>query len=350
MSPSVRKNLTPPPPRNSASRISVSPTRNSPPRVSIVTPTYNRLHTLPRCWESIKSQTLTDFQWIVIDDGSADGTGDWIKGLGDKRIVYHWQKNQGMNAAKNLGRKYIKADYVTYLDSDDTFYSKTSLAEMLDAIKHSPPPRKPDDTNDTDNDIGIVNFPVVDEAGKRSYDNLKQDRVVVDYVGRVCDKPASGEFIYILRREIDALVPWPPYRRVASLRHLALARHTKTLFVNKPMQVYYIDTKNKAADNNTAIGGFLRTLDDMALGTRDVIAQHKATLIAHCPPRYSRYCSSLALYYLMQGKTLPAIPCLATALRYGNFRLRVKALILAALVPIPAFVRRKLFVFAWHFR
>ena len=110
------------------------------PAVSIITPSYNRLHTLPRCWESIKSQTLTDFQWIVIDDGSADGTGDWIKSLGDKRIVYHWQENQGMNAAKNLGRKYIKADYVTYLDSDDTFYSNTSLAEMLDAIKHSPPP------------------------------------------------------------------------------------------------------------------------------------------------------------------------------------------------------------------
>ncbi|MCG8621597.1 MAG: hypothetical protein MJE68_06300 [Proteobacteria bacterium] len=191
---------------------------------------------------------------------------------------------------------------------------------------------------------------MVDEAGKRSYDNLKQDRVVVDYVGRVCEKPATGEFVYILRREIDALVAWPPYRRVAAVRHLALARHTKILYVNKPMQVYYIDIKNKVADNNTAVAGFLKGLDDMANGTRDILAQHKTTLIAHCPPRYSRYCSSLALYYLMQGKTALAIPCLLTALHYGTAKLRVKALGIACLVAVPHSLRLKLFRFAWRFR
>ena len=112
------------------------------PAVSIITPSYNRVHTLPRCWASIASQTESNFQWILIDDGSSDGTREWVEGLGDARIVYHWQENRGMGPARNLGMQYATADYVTCLDSDDAFFAPTSLTEMLAAIKSSPPPRK----------------------------------------------------------------------------------------------------------------------------------------------------------------------------------------------------------------
>ena len=323
------------------------------PIVSIITPTYNRLHTLPRCWASLKSQTFTDFCWVLVDDGSTDGTGDWVKGLnsnkGDKRIVYRQQKNQGANAARNHGMKYaasLMTPYVIFLDSDDAFYQKTSLAEMVAEIEAA------------SKDIGVVAFPVVDEKGQRRYDNLTQKRVVLDYSQRVCDLPIINEFITILRQEVSALAPFPKYRGVEDVRHLAIARHAKTLYVNKPMRIYY-DYKetgkenkkaNKAADNNTALAGFLAGLEAMAQGTRDILTQHKAVMLAHCPPRYSRYCSSLALYYLLQGKTASAIPPLVNAVRYGNAKLKIKALVVAGFVPLPRAMRLAVFKLAWRLR
>ena len=54
--------------------------------LTVFTPTYNRKHTLPRTYESLCRQTCSDFEWLVIDDGSSDGTREWIEGLGDKIV------------------------------------------------------------------------------------------------------------------------------------------------------------------------------------------------------------------------------------------------------------------------
>ena len=51
-----------------------APTRSGAPLFTIFTPTYNRAHTLHRCFDSLSAQTLRDFEWIVVDDGSTDGT------------------------------------------------------------------------------------------------------------------------------------------------------------------------------------------------------------------------------------------------------------------------------------
>ena len=319
------------------------------PTVSIITPSYNRVHTLPRCWESIERQTFTDFRWVVVDDGSADGTADWVKGLingtghrlGDRRVVYCWQKNQGANAARNLGMKYAASDaseYVIFLDSDDAFYQPTSLAEMVAEIRAVP------------KDIGVVAFPVVDDKGRRRFDNLTQKRLVADYAAKVCDTGARGEFFSILRQEVSTLAPFPEYRGVEDVRHLAIARHTKILFVNKPMRIYYDYKESGTGDNSTALAGFLAGLEAMASGTRDILAQHKTVMLAHCPPRYSRYCSSLALYYLLDGKTGDAISPLIDAVRYGNAKLKLKALVVAGLLILPRALRLMVFKLAWRFR
>ena len=318
------------------------------PTVSIITPTYNRLHTLPRLWASLTTQTFKDFEWLVIDDGSSDGTRDWVKGLGDGRIFYRQQSNQGANAARNHGMKYMRGRYVIFFDSDDAFYRPTSLAVMVREIEAAP------------KEIGLAIFPAVDAYGVRRFDTLTQKRAVADYAAMACEQIAVGEFLAIHRREVAAIAPFPRLRGVENVRHLVLARHTKTLHVNKAVRVYY-DYKDKAtkqgtkqatgqADNNTALAGFLAGLEAMAEGTRNILTQHKAVMLAHCPPRYSRYCSSLALYYLLDGKTGDAISPLIDAIRYGNIKLKLKALVFFGFVPLPYGLRRMVFKFAWRFR
>ncbi len=92
------------------------------PLVSVIIPTYNRAHLLPRTIESVLSQTLKDFELIIIDDGSTDNTREVVENFQkkDKRIRYIWQENSGAPARpKNTGIKNSKGKCVAFLDDDD---------------------------------------------------------------------------------------------------------------------------------------------------------------------------------------------------------------------------------------
>jgi glycosyltransferase involved in cell wall biosynthesis len=87
-------------------------------RVSICIPTYNRKAYLKETLESVFSQTYKDFEVVVVDDGSSDGTEEMIKNLG-YNIRYHWQENSGDAAARNKLIELAECEYITFLDSDD---------------------------------------------------------------------------------------------------------------------------------------------------------------------------------------------------------------------------------------
>ena len=78
------------------------------PLVSIITPTYNRARLLIRLWSSLNKQKFTNFEWIIIDDGSTDDTKKKIEKLNDERIKYFNQPNKGVNAARlEAEKKFI---------------------------------------------------------------------------------------------------------------------------------------------------------------------------------------------------------------------------------------------------
>ena len=92
--------------------------------LTIITPTYNRADCLKSCWEALSSQTSFDFQWLIVDDGSTDGTEELVHELKKKTalfsIDYIAKKNGGKHTALNASHPYIRGDYVLILDSDDT--------------------------------------------------------------------------------------------------------------------------------------------------------------------------------------------------------------------------------------
>lgn len=92
------------------------------PLVSVVIPTYNRADVLPRAIQSVLKQTLTDFEIIIVDDGSQDQTREVVEEFTDSRIRYIRQENQGANAARNHGIKKATGKYISFLDSDDEFH------------------------------------------------------------------------------------------------------------------------------------------------------------------------------------------------------------------------------------
>jgi glycosyltransferase involved in cell wall biosynthesis len=88
------------------------------PRVSIVLPTFNRADTILRAVESVRAQTFQDWELIVVDDGSTDGTAKLLEGL-DPRVRIFSQENQGMGGARNRGLRECAGDYIAFQDSDD---------------------------------------------------------------------------------------------------------------------------------------------------------------------------------------------------------------------------------------
>ena len=96
------------------------------PKVTILTPSYNRAHTLPRVFESLQNQTFKDFEWLVIDDGSTDNTKDLVEEFqktADFKIRYYYQENQHKFLTFFRGIDLAEGKYFSPLDSDDALPS-----------------------------------------------------------------------------------------------------------------------------------------------------------------------------------------------------------------------------------
>ena len=88
------------------------------PEVSIILPAYNRVDVIGRAIASIVRQTHQDWELLVIDDGSTDGTVDRLAGV-DRRIRFLRQDNQGVAAARNTGLAHAHGRFIAFMDSDD---------------------------------------------------------------------------------------------------------------------------------------------------------------------------------------------------------------------------------------
>ena len=108
------------------------------PEFSVVIPTYNRLEFLKQALSSVWAQSHNDYEIIVVDDGSTDGTKDYLAALGG-RIKALYQPNKGPAAARNLGVKQGIGNYVAFLDSDDVWLPWTLATFHKLILSHQQP-------------------------------------------------------------------------------------------------------------------------------------------------------------------------------------------------------------------
>ena len=103
--------------------------------LTIFTPAFNRAHTLPRTYESLRSQDCNDFIWLIIDDGSSDNTRElvekWIDEEKNFEIRYIFKENGGMHTAHNVAYQNIDTVLNTCIDSDDEL-SDGAVGKILD--------------------------------------------------------------------------------------------------------------------------------------------------------------------------------------------------------------------------
>ena len=90
--------------------------------ITVFTPTYNRAYILPVLFDSLQKQSLKNFEWLIVDDGSTDKTAQVIKKFAQTalfEIRYIHQENQGKHVAINTGCQHAKGDLFFIVDSDD---------------------------------------------------------------------------------------------------------------------------------------------------------------------------------------------------------------------------------------
>lgn len=169
-------------------------------KVSVVIPVYNVEDYIGRCLDSVLCQTHTNFEIIVVDDCSPDGSIDIVKRYGLEKVkIVHHEENRGLSASRNTGVKYCEGDYLLFLDSDD-YLAPHALSRCVEtALKH-------------DSDVVSFNSCHVDERG-RVWDNIWKSRYnytdcfnisINQYPRLVWDVAAWNKLIRLkLYRELD---------------------------------------------------------------------------------------------------------------------------------------------------
>lgn len=134
-------------------------------KLSIVIPVYQVADTLPRCLDSIANQSFRDWQGILVDDASTDGSSeicdDYVKQ--DRRFqVVHLKRNKGLSNARNIGISKARGEYITFIDSDD-YIADESFKTLFEILSTHP-------------DYDFLEYPINEHYGSKKKHLLQFQR------------------------------------------------------------------------------------------------------------------------------------------------------------------------------
>lgn len=174
------------------------------PTLTIFTPAYNRAHTLPRTYQSLLNQECKDFIWLIVDDGSSDGTADlvqeWQKKNNGFEIRYIYKENGGMHTAHNTAYENIDTELNVCIDSDDAL-AEGAVSHILDIW----------DKKKTDNYAGIIGLDADMNTGKVIGTAFPEDMKETTLAG-FYDAGGIGDKKLVYRTDImKKLPPYPVF-------------------------------------------------------------------------------------------------------------------------------------------
>jgi glycosyltransferase involved in cell wall biosynthesis len=237
------------------------------PCFTVFTPTFNRAHTLPRVYAALAGQTYRDFEWLVVDDGSTDGTRELIEKLRAEAsfpIRYFHQENQGKHIAWNRGVDEARGQLFLLLDSDDS-----CVPEALERFKyhwdHIPPERRGEFTG--------VTALCRDQLGRLIGSRFPKDVTDSDsnemrYHYKVTGEKWGFHRIDVLRRFRFPSIPGVKFVP-EGLVWSKIARSYKTRYVNEVLRIYWNEDTQGAQLSTGALSS--ATASALALWHRSIL-------------------------------------------------------------------------------
>ena len=215
-------------------------------RFTVFTPAYNRAGLLPRLYESLKAQSYRDFEWLIIDDGSTDSTGELVEGWSREGLFpirYVWQGNAGKHVAFNRAAQMASGELLLEIDSDDALLPDALqlLANHWAAIQALPPAEAASFSGVT----GLCQ----DQFGHLIGDRFPQDVFDSDSNEILYRYKIRGEKFGFHRTEVFKEFPFPVLANHAfvplSIVWNTIGRKYKTRFVNDLLRVYWLHDEGR---------------------------------------------------------------------------------------------------------
>lgn len=257
--------------------------------VSVIVPVYNVEKYLSRCIDSVLAQSFVNFELILVDDGSSDGSSEICKTYAenDPRVKYFRKENGGVSSARNLALDISTGKWIIFLDADDYWLDNRALESLYHIA--------------VEKDVDIVRgeYIAVDEAGKEIEIRYKSREK--EYQSKIID---SIEFIKnVIKGEYFLVLNLLKSKIIGSHRfdeNMAFMEDAKFFIeiLNKPLKCWYTDEKIYAYRKNFTSASYtvnLKRLEDafymsnfcwnMALEAND--------------PRFGKFCGtqSVMMYY-----------------------------------------------------
>lgn len=172
--------------------------------LTILTPTYNRRHTIVKLYESLKRQSVKNFQWLVVDDGSVDDTRDYFQDvIKDEEIVieYYYKENGGKHTALNFSHPYIKGELLCIVDSDD-YLADNAIEKILTNWKNY---------KNNDNICGMTFLKGYDKncsVSKNCNDGIS---VVSNHIKYRVNDERKGDYCEVIRSNLFNSISFPVF-------------------------------------------------------------------------------------------------------------------------------------------
>ena len=225
------------------------------PLVSVIIPVYNCENTIERAVTSVLNQTFRDFELIIVDDGSTDGTKEELNKITDPRIrVIDHERNLGAAAARNTGMRHARGKYIALLDSDDEWLVK-KLDLQLEALEKA---------GFEETKACFTAYYLIEDRGSRTYVPEKPTRKDLFLK---CDL-SPGSTLLFERELLDIIGYWdetlPRYEDWEWL--IRYARKFSFTFVEKPLVKVFHEHGTSVEDIEVAAKLFLNKTHDELCG------------------------------------------------------------------------------------
>ena len=197
--------------------------------ISVITATYNRSKILERCFESLVRQTIQNFEWIIVDDGSMDDTAETVKEFQKKcqfNIKYIKKNNGGKHTALNLAQQYVEGEIICFLDSDD-YLTRDAISLIITYWKKY----------QSNPNIGVISFLKGYNDKTPIIGSVSSEEVESNHIQYRINNKLKGDMCETVKREVFLKQKFPEFPNENFMSEgwlwVTIAYNYNTVYVNK---------------------------------------------------------------------------------------------------------------------
>lgn len=298
------------------------------PLISVVMPLYNKEFEVERAIHSVLAQGFTDFELIIVNDGSTDSSVEQVVGISDSRIRLVDQENQGVSAARNRGVSESISDFVAFIDADDEW--KPEFLSTIWRLSDQYPDARVFATSYLMREPSGITRQAILRGVPHNFD----EGILVDYfsVAAQSDPPLWSSALAVNKAALLSIGGFPLGVRSGEdlLTWVRMAARWPVAYCNQALAVFWMpgnvfDRPGRFEDAGDPIGRELETIYEAASG------RHKVGVRAYLAVWHRMR----AVIFLQLGNRLACLRSVICALLFGGASVRLLIIGLLAIFPCP---------------